>query len=233
MKVDDIIKQTKSEGRSLFEPEAYRILEKYDIPVPKWGMASTDDELHERCESVGYPAVIKVISPQIVHKSDANALILNLNSYEEVKAAYIELMRGMDEIDPNLDIRGVLVSEMMPVGREVIIGMTRDPQFGPAVLIGLGGIFVEVLNDVAYRVTPVTEKDARQMIEAINGYPLLKGVRNLEPSDIDTLVDIIQKVSMLADDEPDIAELDLNPVLVYGKGACAVDARIILKPDQR
>lgn len=228
MQAKDIFTRARSEDRNLFESEAYRVLESYGIPVPRCEIASTEKEVLEFSNSIGYPVALKVISPQIIHKSDVNAVVLNLSSDREVKAAYLRLITAMEDIEPKIDLRGVLVSEMMPKGREVIIGMTRDPQFGPAVLFGLGGVFVEVLKDVSYRVAPVTEKDARRMIAEIKGYPLLKGARNLDPSDIEAIIDIIRKVSKLAEDEPDIGELDLNPILVYEKGACAVDARIIL-----
>ncbi len=125
-------------------------------------------------------------------------------------------------------MRGVLVAKMMPKGREIIIGMVKDPQFGPAILFGLGGVFVDILKDVSYRVAPLTKNDAEQMIQEIKGYAILKGARNTESSDIEALIDIILKVSKLAVDLPVIEELDLNPVLVYGKSACVVDARIIL-----
>jgi acetate---CoA ligase (ADP-forming) subunit beta len=228
MKVQEIFTKAKIESRNLFEPEAYQVLDNFGIPIPKFGVAATENEAVMLSKSIGYPVVLKAVSPQISHKSDVNAVILSINSDDEVGDAYAQLIASMEKIDPEIDLRGVLVSKMMPKGREVIIGMTRDPQFGPAVLFGLGGIFVEVLKDVSYRVAPVTEKDARQMIVEIKGYPLLRGVRNSPPSDIKTIIEIIQKVSELAVELPEIAELDLNPVLVYEHGACVVDARIIL-----
>jgi acetyl-CoA synthetase (ADP-forming) len=228
MKAKEIITRAKGEDRNLFEPEAYQLLDSFGIPVPKCGIAATENEALTLSNSIGYAVALKVVSPQIIHKSDVDAVVLNLNSDEEVRDVYAQLLAAMENIDPKIDLRGVLVSKMMPKGTEVIIGMTRDPQFGPAVLFGLGGIFVEALKDVSYRVAPVTEKDARQMIGEIKGYPLLRGVRNIPPSDIKAIIEIIQKVSELADEMSEIAELDLNPVLVYEKGACVVDARIIL-----
>lgn len=228
MKAKEIFTRAISEKRNLFEPEAYQILQLYGVPVPRYGIAGTEEKALELCNSIGYPVALKVISPKIIHKSDVGAVVLNLCSDEEATEAYLRLNKAISGLYQDPDLRGVLVTKMMPEGREVIIGMVRDPQFGPAVLFGLGGIFVEVLRDVSYRVAPVTGKDARQMIEEINGYALLKGSRNLAPSDTGALIEIIQSISRLADEESLIAELDLNPVLVYENGACAVDARIIL-----
>lgn len=232
MEFKDNIAAATRESRGLLEPEAYELLKEYDIPVPEYRIAANESDLIPACEVVGYPVVLKVISPRIIHKSDANAVIVDVKSERDASTGYRRLVTAMKGLDKNLDLRGILVSKMMPEGREVIIGMTRDPQFGPAVIFGLGGIFVEVLKDVAYRVAPVSDNEAADMIREIKGYPLLAGVRGSSPSDIEALISIIRKISNISQECPEIAELDLNPVFVYENGACAVDARILLRPSE-
>ena len=228
MKMSEIIAQANRESRNPLEPEAYQILNSYGIPVPDYGIATAVKEALECSNSMGYPVALKVISPEISHKSDMDAVILDLKSDRDVEDGFLRLKNVMNSIESDVDMRGVLVAKMMPKGREIIIGMVKDPQFGPAILFGLGGVFVDILKDVSYRVAPLTKNDAEQMIQEIKGYAILKGARNTESSDIEALIDIILKVSKLAVDLPEIEELDLNPVLVYGKSACVVDARIIL-----
>jgi acetyl-CoA synthetase (ADP-forming) len=223
-----IIEEAAEEERNLLEPEAYQILENYGISVPEYDIASAKEEALEQSARIGFPVVLKVVSPLIGHKSDAGGVVLDLSSDNEVEEAFQELETRVGAKKPGSDVRGILVAKMMPPGTEVIVGMTRDPQFGPTILFGLGGIFVEVLKDVSYRVAPVSEKEAERMIRDIKGYPLLKGARKTEPVDLKALTDLIVKISRLSIEIPEIEELDLNPVLAYGKGVYAVDARIVL-----
>ncbi len=177
------------------------------------------------------------MSPQILHKSDAKVVILNIKSPEELKQKWEEIHENARKYrPPDAEILGVLIAPMLRPGREIIIGVTEDPQFGHAIMFGLGGIFVEVLKDVTFRIIPITEKDARKMIAEIKGYPILAGARGEEPADIDAIVDMLLKVSQLVDELRDyIKEMDLNPVFVYekGKGAVVVDARIIAKAPEK
>jgi acetyl-CoA synthetase (ADP-forming) len=179
-------------------------------------------------EQVSFPVVLKVISEDILHKTEVGGVILSLNSEDQVKDAYEQLLSNVRGYKENSRIDGVLVQHMAPRGVEVIVGGLRDNQFGPTVLFGLGGIFVEVLKDASFRVAPMTNLDTRQMIREIRSYPILEGVRGQPPSDEGAITDIIQATSRMLLENPKIQQIDLNPVMVYGKGATVVDARIVL-----
>ena len=225
-----IINQAKSEGRAaLLEPEAKTVCAEYGIPVTKFKVASNAAEAAAYAEEIGYPVVLKIVSPEIIHKSDAGGVAVNLQTAADVKTAYGKILENVRSYNPQARIVGVLVQEMAPPSTETIVGAIKDPQFGPTVMFGLGGIFVEVLKDVNFRVAPLTLDDAKEMITELKAYPLLKGFRNMPPADIDALVDVLMKTSRLVMENPQIKELDLNPVLVYVKGAKTVDARIILE----
>lgn len=181
---------------------------------------------------IGYPVVLKVDSPDIPHKTEANALMLNLSSEEDVRRAYKIVLQNATKHKPSARINGVLVQEMLSEGIEVIIGVTRDKVFGPTIMFGLGGIYVEVLKDVSFRVAPLSPGDARDMIEEIKGFGLLKGVRGKPPADLDALVDVIMKVSAMVTELKDrVEELDINPLIVYPAqmGAKAADAMVVLR----
>jgi acyl-CoA synthetase (NDP forming) len=178
---------------------------------------------------MGFPVALKIASPDIVHKSDSGGVKLSLNRVSEVKAAYKEILEGVREKNSEASIQGVSVQRMAKPGIEVIVGASKDPQFGPVIMFGLGGIFVEVLKDVSFRIIPLGQKDALEMIEELKGYPLLKGYRGKEPADIPALTAIILKISGVMEEHPEIKELEINPVLAYPKGALAVDARVILE----
>jgi len=173
--------------------------------------------------------VIKIVSPDIIHKFDVGGVVLNLKSSEEVKEACNRMLMNVKKHKPDAKIVGILVQEMIPPSTEIIVGATKDPQFGPALMFGLGGIFVEVLKDVSFRIAPITRSDAKEMITEVKGYPVLKGYRGQPPADINAIVEILLNTSRLVMDYPEIKELDLNPILVYEKGAKTVDARIILE----
>jgi acyl-CoA synthetase (NDP forming) len=225
-----IISKARSEGRkALLEPEAKMICIEYDIPVTRFKVATDEKEAAKYAEEIGYPVVLKIISPDIIHKSEAGGVIVNLKNPFEVLNGYKKILENISKYKADAKIVGVLVQEMAPNSTEVIIGAIKDPQFGQTVMFGLGGIFVEILKDVSFRIAPLTTDDAREMITQLKAYPLLKGFRNTPPSDIDAIVGILCSTSRLVLDHPEIKELDLNPVLAYEKGAITVDARIILE----
>ena len=224
-----INKAYKNKRKFLLEPEAKTVCMEYDIPVTKFKVAKNEAEAVKFSKELGYPVVLKVVSPDVIHKSDVGGVIVNLKTTEDVKNAYKQILENVKNHKPKAKIVGVLIQEMAPSSTEVIVGAIKDPQFGPALMFGLGGIFVEVLKDVTFRVAPVTEDEAREMITEVKAYPLLKGYRNLPPADIETIVKIIQNTSRLVMEHQEIKELDLNPIMVYEKGAKTVDARIILE----
>lgn len=224
-----INKAYKNKRKFLLEPEAKTVCMEYDIPVTKFKVAKNEAEAVKFSEELGYPVVLKVVSPDVIHKSDVGGVIVDLKTTEDVKNAYKQILENVKKHKPKAKIVGVLIQEMAPSSTEVIVGAIKDPQFGPALMFGLGGIFVEVLKDVTFRVAPVTEDEAREMITEVKAYPLLKGYRNLPPADIETIVKIIQNTSRLVMEHQEIKELDLNPIMVYEKGAKTVDARIILE----
>jgi len=201
----------------------------YGIPVTKFRMAKNVEETTRFAEETGYPVVLKIVSPDVIHKFDVGGVVLNLKSSQEVRDAYNKVMANVKKHKPDAKIVGVLVQEMAPPSTEIIVGATKDPQFGPALMFGLGGIFVEVLKDVSFRIAPITKSDAREMITEVKGYPILRGYRGEPPSDINAIVEVLLNTSRLVMDHPEIRELDLNPILVYEKGAKTVDARIILE----
>lgn len=223
-----LIQKAQQERRSLLEHEAIELLKAHDLPVSPALLASSSDDAVKKAKEIGYPVVLKIVSPQIIHKSDVGGVKVNLKSAEEVDVAYREIIDNALVHDSDAEIKGVLVTPMAQAGTEIIIGMIRDPQFGSCVMFGLGGIFVEVFKDVTFRVAPISSDDAREMIEETKSYTVLKGVRGKKPKDVEALVNIITKVSQLAIQEPDIKEIDLNPVLVYEKGVALVDARVLL-----
>ncbi len=224
-----IIESARAQGRTLLtEIEAKQVLEEAGIRVSPARLAKTAGEAAKIAEGLGYPVVLKVVSPQITHKSDVGGVELDLASAGDVRAAFDRIVAAARQHAPDATIDGVAVQRMEPPGIEVIVGMTKDPQFGPVLMFGLGGILVEVLKDVAFRVVPLTERDARQMVHEIKGYPLLEGYRGHEPADVAKLEQLVMQVSAFVEQHPEVAELDLNPVFAYKDGAIAVDARIVL-----
>ncbi len=229
-KAADIIKNALNEGRTfLLENESKTIIAEYGIPTTVFEVASSPEEAVSKAEKIGYPVVLKILSPDIIHKSDAGGVITNLKNADEVKEAYNKIIENAKKYKPDAKINGVFIQEFAPLGIEIIIGMVKDPQFGPAIMFGLGGIFVEVLKDVSFRVAPLTDKDADDMIHEIKGYPLLTGIRGQKPADIEALKKTLVGISKLVMDFPQIKELDLNPVFAYPDGVKCIDARIILE----
>ena len=225
-----IISQARLEGRkALLETEAKTICMEYAIPVTKFKLAKIESEAAEFAEELGFPVVLKIVSPDIIHKSDAGGVMVNLKSNVEVQDAYRKILENAKKYKATAKIAGVLVQEMAPQSTEVIIGAIKDPQFGQTLMFGLGGIFVELLKDVTFRVAPITREDAHEMVTEVKAYPLLKGYRNTPPADIDAIINILLSTSKLIMDYPEIKELDLNPIMAYADGAKTVDARIILE----
>ncbi|BBL63166.1 acetate--CoA ligase family protein [Methanosarcina mazei] len=228
---DEIFKAALDVQRRTPGLESLGILEAYGIPVVKTVFAKTEEEAVKAAEEMGYPLVMKVVSPQISHKSDVGGIRLSLQSGDEVRAAYLGMMEKIPEKRPDAVLEGVQIQKMLSGGNEVIIGMIRDPTFGPMLMFGLGGVYVEILKDVRFAIAPVNEKEAREMIKGIKAYPLLAGARGAKPSDIDALVDAILRISRLVCDFPEIEEFEINPMMVLEerKGAFAVDMRLTLK----
>jgi len=234
MKKPTTIQKFKKEGRQILtEFESKIFLKQAGIPVIETKLAKTLKEAVAISQKMGFPIALKIASPDIVHKSDSGGVKLSLQNVAEVKAAFKEIVDGAQKINPSASIEGVSVQKMAKPGTEVIVCTSKDPQFGPVIMFGLGGIFVEVLKDVSFRIIPLSKKDALEMIEEIKGYPVLKGYRGKEPADISALVEIILKISKVMEQNPEIKELELNPILAYKKGAMAVDARIILEKEGR
>ena len=225
-----ILSQVSTAGRkSLLETEAKAVCIEYGIPVTKFDLAKSREEAVKLADAIGFPVVLKIVSPDIIHKSDIGGVIVGLKNADDVREGYNRILQNVKKHDSKARIVGVLVQEMAPPSTEVIVGAIKDPQFGPAIMFGLGGVFVEVLKDVTFRVAPITEDDACEMISEVKAYPLLRGYRNTPPADIDAITQILLNTSRLVTDHMEIKELDLNPVIVYEKGAKTVDARIILE----
>ncbi|MDK2464257.1 MAG: acetate--CoA ligase family protein [Candidatus Korarchaeota archaeon] len=225
----EIIQGAISEGRKvLLEPEAKALIADYGIPVTRVKVAKTEEEAVQFAREIGLPVVLKIVSPDVLHKSDVGGVKVNLKTEEEVRRAYREIIESVKSKVPNAKIVGVLIQEFAPAGVEVIIGLIKDPQFGPTVMFGLGGVFVEVFRDVSFRVAPLTERDAEEMISEIKGRKLLEGDRGMEPVDKKALVDALVKVGQIGVENPEIKEMDLNPVMAYPSGLKVVDARVIL-----
>lgn len=229
MSKSQIIDNVRRQGRTLLsETESKQILKDAGINTTVIKLASSEREALDISRQIGFPVVLKIASPDITHKSDAGGVKVGLKDEKEVSQAYREIMASVGQHFPTAKIEGVSVQNMARPGIEVIIGMTKDAQFGPVLMFGLGGIWVEVLKDVSFRIVPLTRWDAGAMIKEIRGYDLLKGYRNSEPANIEILEDILLKLSDFLENNPEIKEMDLNPVFAYKDGAIAVDARIVL-----
>ncbi len=229
-KTSKIISKAHCEGRkTLLETEAKTICMEYAIPVTTFKLAKNLEEAAEFAGQIGFPVVLKIVSPDVIHKSDAGGVMVNLKNAAEVRSAYGKILENIRKYDAQAKIVGVLVQEMVPQSTEVIVGAIKDLQFGQTVLFGLGGIFVELLNDVTFKIAPITQEDAYEMVTKVKAYPLLTGYRNTPPADVNAIVNTLLNISKLVMDYPEIKELDLNPIMAYEKGAKTVDARIILE----
>ncbi|HEX7031858.1 MAG TPA: 4-hydroxybutyrate--CoA ligase [Nitrososphaera sp.] len=231
-KVKSIFEDVKRQGRNnLLEEEGYEVLKAYGFPTPKSILGASEDECIKAAKEIGYPVVMKIASPDILHKSDAGGVKVGVKNDDELRAAFRSIIESAKKYRADAKIKGVLVQEMVKGAKETILGASQDPTFGPVIMFGLGGIYVEVLKDVVFRVAPIDEREAANMVESIKAIKLLKGVRGEKPSDLKAIADSLQRLSQLVVDFPEIKEFDINPLLVLeeGKGARVVDARIILK----
>jgi acyl-CoA synthetase (NDP forming) len=226
----DIIAGALQQGRTLLtEIEAKQVLQELGIATAMGQLAMSEAGAVQAAEAIGFPVVLKISSVEIVHKSDVGGVQLNLQTPEAVRQAYRDIMQSVAERNPNASIEGVAVQPMAQSGTEVIIGMSKDVSFGPVLMFGLGGVMVEILQDVAFRIVPVSERDAEEMIRDIKGFPLLDGYRGAAPADLTALRNILRTLSDFVEATPAVKEIDLNPVYAYPDGALAVDARIILE----
>ncbi len=234
MTVPKIIDRAQKEARVLLtEVESKELLKEAGINVVETRLAKNKEEAVTISEQLGFPVVLKIASTDIVHKSDAGGVKVGLKTARQVAKAHDDIMKAVRQKFPRANVQGVAVQKMARPGVEVIIGMSKDAQFGPMLMFGLGGIWVELLKDVSFRITPLTRRDAAEMIREIKGYPLLTGFRGQEAADIARLENMILKVSDFVEQHPEVKELDLNPVFAYHDGAVAVDARIILEDSNK
>lgn len=223
-----MLKSELSRKRLLTEVEAKELLKKAGIPVIETRLAGTQKEAVTISQELGFPVVLKIVSPDIIHKSDMGGVKLGLANATQVSSAYRDMMASIRHKMPQARIEGVAVQKMARPGVEIIIGMSKDTQFGSVIMFGLGGILVEVLKDVSFRMVPLTRRDATEMVKEIKGYSLLRGYRGQEEVDIPSLEKLILHVSDFIEENPQIEELDLNPLIAYKDSIVAVDARIIL-----
>jgi len=226
MNITQVLKnKIESNQTVLTEFESKELLREIGILVPDQKLTSSKDETLSAAEEIGFPIVLKLIAEDIVHKSDTGAVKLNLKNLKEVEDAYEELMKIASQKEKKISVQKMADEPIT----ELIIGMTTDPQFGPALMFGIGGILVELLEDVSFRIAPITEYDANEMIHDIKGFPILDGFRGKPKADLVAIVNTLMKISDLVVKHEEINEMDLNPVFIYDKGLICVDARIILK----
>src|SRR5512139_2519453 len=224
-----IIDGVKAAGRtSLTAPEGKAVCDAYGITVPKEGVATSATEAAKLATKMGYPVVLKIVSPQILHKTEAGGVLVGVKNAVEAKAGFARIMANAKKYDRRAQLLGVQVQQMVGGGQEVIIGAVTDPSFGKLVAFGLGGVLVEVMKDVTFRLAPASKADALSMLDGIAAAEILKGVRGAAPVDRTALAGMIRGVSQLVADFPEIAEMDLNPVFATDKGAIAADVRIVL-----
>ena len=226
----EVIAKVRSDGRTvLTEVESKELVAGVEIAVVPTRLATSRDDAVAMATEMGFPAVLKVASPDILHKSDIGGVKVGLADADAVGIAYDEIMAAAKAASPDARVHGVSVQPMAASGVEVIIGASKDPQFGAFLMFGLGGVLVEVLKDVAFRLVPLTPRDARQIVREIKGYPLLEGYRGTPPVDVGALEETLLKLSAFLDEHEEIKELDLNPIFAYPHGLSAVDARVILE----
>jgi len=226
--VHKIIEKAKKEKRSLLETEAKELLREYGIPVPDFKLIKSEDEIVGLAKEINFPIVMKIVSPDIIHKTDAGGVKVGIKDEKEAKAAYQDIIYKVKKYKKEAKISGIIAYSMIPQGTEIIIGIMKDPHFGPVIMFGLGGIFVEILKDISFRILPLEERDAEEMISEIKGYQILKGIRGETPKDVKSIRDVLMKISQLVMDNPEIKEIDLNPVFLFNQGLQVVDARMIL-----
>ncbi len=229
MKPQEIFNQARKERRNnLTELESREILKFYGISVVEGVVVQQIEGAMDFANKYGYPIVLKIVSKDIIHKTDVGGVIAGIKNEKELREGIINLIKNIKKERPKARIDGIFVQKMLPKSTEIIIGGKKDPTFDQVLLFGLGGVFVEVFNDVSFRVVPIKEKEAVDMISEIKGVKILQGIRGESPVDFKSLVDILIKTSRMLEESPDIKELDINPVFAFSDKAIAVDARIIL-----
>jgi len=220
----------REDGRTvLLATEAAEVARAYGIPVAPSALASQPDEAERIAKELGFPVALKVMSPRILHKTDVGGVRLGLNSPEAVRSAFVSILDAVSRHLPGVTIYGIQVQKMVDPGTELIIGLNRDNQFGPLLACGLGGIYVNLLRDVAFRLAwQLTDTDIQEMLQETKAYTLLRGFRGEPPKDVDAVVEALARTAQLARDFPEIAELDMNPVMVYERGLAALDVKITI-----
>src|SRR5919202_1172525 len=232
--VRKVLDKVKADGRTaLTAPEGKLVCDAYGIPVPKEGVANSAKDAAKLADGMGYPFVLKIVSPDILHKTEAGGVLVGLKSADEVSKGYDTILANARKYKADAKIEGVQVQQMLKGGTEVIVGSITDGSFGKLVAFGLGGVLVEVLKDVTFRLAPATRDDALSMLDGIQAKEMLHGVRGGEAGDREALADVIVKVSQLVSDFPEIVELDLNPVFATAKDAIAADVRIVVDFDYK
>jgi acetyltransferase len=230
-RVSDLFERLRSDGRlSIGDAEARRVMEAYGIPVPKSHLAGTPEEAVRCAQEIGFPVVLKIASPDILHKTDIGGIKLDIRTPTDVRDAFDLLTYRAMRYMPEAELWGCQVQQMVSGGKEVILGMNRDPQFGPLMMFGLGGIYVEALKDVAFRIAPFSRDEARAMLTEIRAINLLRGVRGEPPTDLEAIEEVLLRLSQLVTDFPEIVEMDINPLIVFeqGQGVMGVDMRLVL-----
>ncbi len=218
-----------SDQRFMLEPDAAELLKEFSVPYPEHGVARNAEEAVQIADRLGYPIVLKVVSPDVLHKSDVGGVMVDLADAMAVRHGYSQMLAALQTKVSTAHIEGALVCKQAPPSLEVIVGALEDITFGPVIMFGLGGVFTEVLKDVSFRLAPLQRRDAQEMVQEIRGYSVLKGTRGQAARDVDTLIDLLMAVSHLVSTRPDIIELDLNPVRLYEKGLMVLDVRLITK----
>lgn len=230
MTQSQVLANARAQNRQVLnEVESKELLKEAGISITEAHQAATKEDAVAAAKKIGFPVVLKILSPQIIHKSDIGGVKLGLENEDQVAQAYDEIIAAARSAEPSATIDGVSVQGMAKPGIEVIIGMSKDPQFGPVLMFGLGGIMVEILKDVAFRIVPLNERDAREMVKEIKGYPVLEGYRGQDPADVAKLEEALLKLSKFVESHSEIKEIDLNPIFAYKDGLSAVDARVILE----
>jgi len=229
-KTDRIIQMVLNESRpNLLETEAKEMCAEYHMPIPPSELARTAQEASSTADRIGFPVVLKIVSKDILHKTEARGVLLDVRTLLDVEKGFSKIIENARQFNSSARIEGVLVQKMVPQGIEVIVGALTDPHFGQTLMFGLGGVFVEILRDVTFRIAPISNQDAREMIREIKAYPILSGYRGKPPVDKETLVDIILRASEMMMENKEINQMDLNPVMAYEEGASIVDVRILLQ----
>jgi acetyltransferase len=237
-KANSVIDPAKREGRRVLMPsEAATVARAYGIPTPDRIIVSNPTAAVKKAEGLGYPVVLEVESPDVVHKVDVGGIKMNLAGKSQVRKAFEEITRSVSAKVRGADIRGIAVRKMLPQGRELFVGMHRDATFGPLISFGSGGTLVELYKDVSFRVVPLTVSDAKEMMRETKAYDLIQGIRGQEPGDFDAVVEVILRVAKLSEDFPEITDIDINPLFLYGATEkpgplLAADVKVMIEPRQ-